>query len=525
VLLRAIADLPDEALHRGLDGLQTAEFLYQTNLGPSDDYTFKHALTHEVAYGSLLHDRRRVLHARIVDAIEHVHAGRLMEQVDRLAYHAIRGEQWDQALGFLRQTATRALGRSAPREAALSLEQALEALGHLPETPERLEQGIDVRFDLQNALNPLGELERMLGHLRQAETIAERLGDQRRLGRVAAYMTVCLWWKGEMDASIVAGERALRIAITLNDLALEVLACYRLGQVYDVVGRHEAAIEVLSRPVRALQGTQARERFGLAVLPAAMCRSLLSICLASIGRFAEAVSAAEAAIQVAEDVDHQYSRVSPLRNLGYVYMIQGDLDRALPFLERAVSLCHEHGFEVLFPFAAAALGQAYVLAGRRSDAVTLLELARDRAAAMQFRGNEAYVRTILSEAYLASGRLAEAQASVQVGLELARCQHQRGIEANALRIAAEIRCALDPPDFDHAEADYREALGLTGETGMRPLEAHCHAGLSRLSRRVAKEQDAAEHFTIATTMYREMGMTYWLERVEGGDRLRGDRRA
>jgi predicted ATPase len=91
-LLRAIAELPDEALRRGLDHLQAAEFVYETGLFPDLEYTFKHALTHEVTYGGLLHERRRELHARIVEAIETLHRGRLGEQIERLAHHAFRGE-------------------------------------------------------------------------------------------------------------------------------------------------------------------------------------------------------------------------------------------------------------------------------------------------------------------------------------------------------------------------------------------------------------------------------------------------
>src|SRR5207237_7373173 len=97
-LLQAIADLSDEALRAGLDCLQAAEFLYETSLYPEVEYTFKHALTYDVAYQSLLHDRRRALHARIADAIERLYRDRLAEQVERLAHHALRGEVWDRAL-------------------------------------------------------------------------------------------------------------------------------------------------------------------------------------------------------------------------------------------------------------------------------------------------------------------------------------------------------------------------------------------------------------------------------------------
>src|SRR5204863_3396197 len=97
VLLQAVAEAVDDAVQRGLMHLQAAEFLYETRLFPDPEYTFKHALTHEVAYRSLLHERRRVLHTQIVEALETLAGDRLADQVERLADHAVRGEVWDQA--------------------------------------------------------------------------------------------------------------------------------------------------------------------------------------------------------------------------------------------------------------------------------------------------------------------------------------------------------------------------------------------------------------------------------------------
>jgi predicted ATPase len=187
-LVQALAEGPEEGLRRGLTNLQAPEFLYEARLFPDLEYTFKHALTHEVAYGSLLQDRRRALHARIVDAIEALYPERLTEQVERLAHHAFRGDLWEQAVSYLRQAGAKAFARSAHRESAACLEQALAALGHLPETHETLEQAIDLRVELRHALWPLGEIERILDHLQRAETLAETLADQRRLCRVLAIM-------------------------------------------------------------------------------------------------------------------------------------------------------------------------------------------------------------------------------------------------------------------------------------------------------------------------------------------------
>ena len=127
-LLLAIAELAEEDLRRGLAHLQAAEFLYETSLFPDLEYTFKHALTHEVTYGGLLQERRRDLHARIVDAIETLHRDRLGEQIERLAHHALRGELREKAVHYLRQAGLKAAARSALQDARVWFEQALGVL-------------------------------------------------------------------------------------------------------------------------------------------------------------------------------------------------------------------------------------------------------------------------------------------------------------------------------------------------------------------------------------------------------------
>jgi class 3 adenylate cyclase len=151
-LLQAIAEQPEADLYRGLAHLQAAEFLYETRLFPEREFTFKHALTHEVAYNGLLQERRRALHARIVEALEALYPDRLAEQVERLAHHAMRGEAWDKALTYNRQAGARVAASSAYREAVAYFEQALVALQQLPENRNTGEQAIDLRIGLRNAL-------------------------------------------------------------------------------------------------------------------------------------------------------------------------------------------------------------------------------------------------------------------------------------------------------------------------------------------------------------------------------------
>ena len=187
-LLAAVAEEPEEGLRRGLAHLQSAEFIYETSLFPDPEYTFKHALTHEVAYGGLLQERRRELHCRILDAIERLHADRLAEHVGRLAHHAVRGEVWEKATGYSTAAGQKAAARQAHREAVVAFEHALTAVARLPETRDRLAQAFDLRLDLRNSLVALGDYANVLTHLRQAEVLAETLGDRTRQAFAASML-------------------------------------------------------------------------------------------------------------------------------------------------------------------------------------------------------------------------------------------------------------------------------------------------------------------------------------------------
>src|SRR5207247_6819774 len=148
----------------------------------------------------LLGERGRDLHAAVAAALERLHADRLVEHVERLAHHARQGEVWDKAVRYLRQAGAKIFLRSANREAAVYFEQALDALRRLPEHPDGIAESLDIRFELRNALNPLGEGGRTGALLDEAEALAAAVGDQRRLGRALNYKAIQLLQAGDFAA-------------------------------------------------------------------------------------------------------------------------------------------------------------------------------------------------------------------------------------------------------------------------------------------------------------------------------------
>jgi predicted ATPase len=190
--------------------LQALEIIYEQGLVPEPAYIFKHAVIQDVAYQSLLLQRRKALHRAVGEAIEELYQDRLEEHYTELAHHFSLGEVWDKALAYCRQAGEKALARSAYREAVRYCEQALSTLTHLPETRERREQAIDLHLALRSALLPSGDLERILASLHEAEALATTLGDHRRLGQVFLFLTVHFYQRGAYHRAITSGQRALR---------------------------------------------------------------------------------------------------------------------------------------------------------------------------------------------------------------------------------------------------------------------------------------------------------------------------
>ncbi len=162
----------------------------------------------------------------------------------------------------------------------------------------------------------------------------------------------------------------------------------------------------------------------------------------------------------------------------------------------------------------ASLGHVYAWSGRLEEGISWLQQALTAYESAGIGWFHSISVVELGEAYLLADQVEDVRACAERAVMLARECGERGSEAWALRLLGEIGAQQDPPDVAKAEEHYREAMALADEVGMRPLQAHCHVGLGKLYRRTGKREQAQEHLTTATTMYREMDMRFWLEQAE-----------
>jgi tetratricopeptide (TPR) repeat protein len=372
---------------------------------------------------------------------------------------------------------------------------------------------VDLRLEMRPWLRMLGEQERVVEQFSEAESLAEELGDKRRLAHVFADSCAYFSQEGDHQRAINAGERALVLATEMGDSVIQINTQVRLARVYVRLGDYRRAIDLCEQNLSSLKGRPVGERnpFGMQPVVSVVTRAQRAFCLGEVGELAQGIGWAQEAVRIAETLGHSHSSVAAYSVLSYVYLVKGDLEKALTLLDRSLQICRTAHLDIMLPWPQAQLGYAYGHLSRSAEALPLLEEAAKRPSLGMGTG---YRLCWLSEAYLQAGRLDDAIAVVQRALDRARKSMERAPEAWALRLLGEISSQVAVPEVDKAEKHYRRALTLAVELGMRPLMAHCHVGLGKLYRRIGNGQQAEEHLATATAMMREMEMGLWLEKAE-----------
>ena len=303
------------------------------------------------------------------------------------------------------------------------------------------------------------------------------LGDQRRLGWASTLMINYFWMRGDYDRALASGQRACAIAVAFGELALQARAHFSRPGVPSP-GRLSAGHDVLDGTC-ALTGALCDEHYGSGLLSVAS-RNLLVGCLCELGAFAEGKALGDEAIQMVETADNLFSRVEAYSNVGQLYLgTRETCSRPFP--------CSSGGSRSARQRISALRPQLRLGVG---DAVRSDRALRRGPAAPGAGGGTGYrhgprescivldcpVEHRLSAGWPSGGGPPLAQRA----LALARPQGERGYQAYALRLLEGIHAQHQPPDVAPAETHYQEALALTEELGMRPLQAHCHRGLGTL---------------------------------------------
>jgi class 3 adenylate cyclase/tetratricopeptide (TPR) repeat protein len=476
-LLRRVSDLHDK-LEQSLGELKRIELIYEKVGFGELEYVFKHALTQDVAYASLLLAERRRLHALIGAAVEDVYVGRLEERAEELAYHFTRGEVWDKVVHYARLAAERAAALCVDDKAVEFYEAALDALRHLPLSRETALFGVETRLAMRAPLWRGGQPDRLFALFKEAEDLATRHGFTDRLDTIYAFLVQYYWAKGEHDKALDYGQRCLEAAAARDDLALRITGMFYLCHSYESLGRYTEALRQAREITGLLEGPRATERFGLSGFPYTGACAIAAECLGELGDHVGALDHIRQGQRVADGAGHLYSQMVLAASHGQVLVSAGRAEDAIAVLEPAAKTCREKKFVGQLVNALKHLGRAYVLAGRPAEAITPEQESIDLQEKAKVYVNRGIQHTILAEAHLAQGDLEQATAALEAALDFAQRNGERGIEGWARLAGGEL--ALRRGDRAAAAQCFDEAQEIAEELAMRPLVERCRTALRTL---------------------------------------------
>ncbi|MDB5716308.1 MAG: hypothetical protein JWO15_3705 [Sphingomonadales bacterium] len=480
-LLAGMAGAKEDELTPRLEALEAADFLRKVGSSNAIDYSFKHELTREVAYGMMLLSVRRYLHAKAIEIMEVCFADRLDEHIDRLADHAFLAELWQKAVPYQLRSCRRAIKRGANQDAVAIYERGLETLSHWPASPKRTIAEIDLHLTVATALEPLGMHRRIVDVLREARRLAETCDEAWRIAAVNLQLAVALWRLGLHGEAMTVAREAQAIAEAMREPTLTFASLHHIGIIHHETGAFDQSLAFHDKCLAMETPKIDERRAGWASLPTVLLRTFMADSLIDIGDLDRAEQLAEEASRRAKAANHAYSRATINHVLGRLRTAQGRPAEALSFLRESWQTCLDLEMKQMYPVFASRMGEAYLALGDIDSALDILAVPEQLDIPL---AEHAFGWRLLflaqGQVLLAAGRLDEAQTVAERARALAEERGEPPQLAYANKLLGDVARAIDPSDTARAERHYRDAFALAERCGMRPLMAQCTDALAAL---------------------------------------------
>src|SRR6516162_7624006 len=506
LLVRALVWRGETALKDALAQLEEAELVFRRGELPEAVYSFKHALVRDAAYESLLKSRRQQLHGQIASTLEERFADIVASQPEIVAHHFTEAGLVDPAIEYWLKAGAKAYSLYANADAVRFFERSLTLLKKLPETRDNLERAVDIRFQLRNALLPLGETDRILRSLDELDPILARLGDKQRSAQYAAFRCNHHFLIGQQRRAIEFGETGVCLARECGDRVVLGQSLFRLGQSYHALGEYRRAISLLEQGLEFNANELRHDRHNLSIIPSVLNRTWLAIALVECGDFSAGMRHARRALEIAEGAEHQLSKLLGWLSIGYVLSHKGEIAGAVGALERGLDLCERWSFRVWRIRLVSVLAVAYARSGRAERGLQLAAQAVSDSEKMRLIVDKPRLLVRLGQVSLIARQIEAALTLGKQAAAIAVAHEAKGDEAWARFLIGRAYWASEPKDLDESEKQLDIALRLATACEARPLAAFCNTTLCEIYAQRGDQVRAKEFNAAATATYRELGM-------------------
>jgi predicted ATPase len=506
-LIKRVTGLAEQELLSHLSGLKDSELLYERGIYPQSTYIFKHALTQEVAYDSLLLKRKKEIHEEIGKAIEALHPDRLEEQAPILAYHYIRSDRQDKAIEYALLAGDQAAGLYANTEATTYYEQAFTMSQSLPESPKVQQWQIDAALKLAAVGITRQDIKRDRTNLEQAHSLAEALNDEPRLAQV-------LYWLGRIhyvlwSPQIAMGyaKQSLMIADRLGDDALAASPVNLMGRVYYQLSDFVQASQFLERSVEQMRriGNKVEE---------STASALAGYVLAFLGEFERAFVHADHAIQLAQEIQNPFTKANAYHLRGSICDQRGEWTQAIKDYEKAIRIAEKAEDLFRLYLVKSWKGRARAMIGDPGRGRELLEESLALAEKIGTKFWLAWQKTALAACLFILGELETGSQLCQEAIHLGEETNDKYVIAFANRTFAEIFSSLEPSDPQKADRAILKAIQIQQEIDVKPELTRSYVSYTHLLTSRGEKETAKEYLAKAIGMFQQMGMTWDLAQAD-----------
>jgi tetratricopeptide (TPR) repeat protein len=513
-ILQSITGMREE-LKSHLLNLQGLEFIYEKRLFPELEYIFKHALTQEVAYNSLLLKRRKEIHERIGEAMEGLFADHLEEFYEMLAYHYARSENHRKACQYLKYAGNKAMRNNSLWEAFRFHERALGIVSAQPATDENKREHMEVVLSMATPMRLLVYPEGSLEILQEAERVGTELGDPKSLAAIYSWIGLYHVQNGAPFLARQYQENAFQQAEKGGDVDLIAPTAFDLCLSFFSTGEWRRAVDTIPNAISLIEKTgKQSEFFGRPFNVYPILEGLQGFCLAMQGDFEEGFRLLEKALSFARHIGHLFTVGTLHLMVGMLYVWRGEGESAIEHIQHSLKYYEESRVMLYVPYAWTYLGRAHYLLGDMENAQKHVEkglkIQRDLGTMFWFSIHPfclAMVRFALGDASRAKDLAEEA-------VKISEKIRSKTMEGLSRALLGRIIGKTDPLQGHEAEEMILRGIKTLNEIKQRPSSAVGYLYLGELYADTARTQEALENLKKAKSMFQEMHMDYWLAKTQ-----------
>ncbi len=514
-ILHAITEMKQN-LKSNLLNLQGLEFIYEKSLFPELEYIFRHALTQEVAYNSLLLKRRKEIHERIGRAIEELYPDRVEEFYEMLAYHYSKSDNLEKAADYSKLAGNKATRSNSLPEAVRYYRQGIGALKQLPATEENKKDLLELILLMALIMRALGYPEDSLEILQLGETLAKELKDEKSV--VTIYGLLAVWYTMAGNDPSSAGkyiELCFEELELIEDVELMAPIAYDICTAYSIQGLNFKAVELAPRIIALLERTKKEpESFGRPYNVYSMLHGWYGFGLGALGRFADGERILDKGLSFALEINNVYSIAVIEVFYGSFYYFRGDGQNDVLHFQKSIEYLEKGQIVLFFGLARSWLGFGYHLLGDNETALghcqNGLKIQTDLGIPFWMSCHHICLGTV----YQGLGDLSKAEFHAEQALKLSRENKEKTWEGEAGILLGLIIGKARKSQLDRANDHMRQGIRLLKELRMRPRYAIGYFELGALCAEAGRKEEALEHLKKAETMFQDMGMDYWLGKTQ-----------